>query len=113
MCRNIRVLHNFKPPTSQSEIRAAALQYVRKVSGLAKPKLKELELLEASAELIAKETKKLLKALPRHGEPRTREGEIEKARVRWAKREEQMFARLHRHPHSGHDHHPRPRLIEK
>jgi hypothetical protein len=94
MCRNIRVLHHFKPPSTTAEIRAAALQYVRKVSGLARPKAHELELLERSAAVVAAETKKLLKVLPKHGEPRTREGEIEKARTRWRKREEQMFARL-------------------
>jgi hypothetical protein len=105
MCRNIRVLHHFKPPSTDAEIRAAALQFVRKVSGLSKPKLAELALLEKSAKVVAAETKKLLKVLPKHGEPRTREGEIEKARARWAKREEQMFARL-RHSHGpGHKAH--------
>jgi hypothetical protein len=94
MCRNIRVLHHFKPATTTAEIRAAALQYVRKVSGLSKPRLDELLLLEHAAEHIAQETRRLLKTLPKHGAPRTREGEIEKARARWAKREEQMFKRL-------------------
>jgi hypothetical protein len=105
MCRNIRVLHHFKPPSTEAEIRAAALQFVRKVSGLSKPRLTELALLERSAAVVAAETRKLLKALPKHGEPRTRESEIEKARARWAKREEQMFARLHAHgPHGPHTH---------
>jgi hypothetical protein len=94
MCRNIRVLHNFKPPCTDLEIHAAALQYVRKVSGLTKPKPDELHMLEHAAEHIAAETKKLLGILPKHGEPRTREGEIAKARIKWAKREEQMFAKF-------------------
>ncbi len=94
MCRNIRVLHNFKPPSTQSEISAAALQFVRKVSGLTKPKGDELALLEKSAAIIAAETRRLLRILPKHGEPRTREGEVEKARHRWAQREQQLFARF-------------------
>ncbi len=94
MCRNIRVLHHFKPPSSESEIRAAALQFVRKVSGLQKPKADELALLNASAAVIAAETKRLLRILPKHGEPRTREDEIEKARARWRQREEKLFERF-------------------
>lgn len=94
MCRNIRVLHNFKPPTTDDEVRAAALQFVRKVSGLSKPNPADMKVLEKAAAVVAKETKKLLKALPQRGEPRTREGEIEKARAKWAKRELQMFARV-------------------
>src|SRR5262245_10033328 len=94
MCRNIRVLHNFKPPASETEIHAAALQYVRKVSGLSKPNSDELHMLEHAAAHIAKETKKLLGILPKRGEPRTREGELAKARLRWAKREEQLFKRF-------------------
>src|SRR5262249_51765169 len=94
MCRNIRVLHNFKPPCTDTEIHAAALQYVRKVSGLSKPKPDELHMLEHAAEHIAEETKRLLGILPKRGEPRTREGEIEKARLKWARREEQLWKRL-------------------
>src|SRR5688572_4529167 len=94
MCRNIRVLHNFKPPATKAEIHAAALQVVRKVSGLQKPNHDELHLLEHAAEVVAEETKKLLKRLPKKGSPRTRDGEIAKARERWARREEQLFKRF-------------------
>jgi hypothetical protein len=94
MCRNIRVLHNFKPPATAAEVHAAALQFVRKVSGLQKPKAHELKVLEHAATVIARETKKLLHHLPPHGEPRTRDGEIAKARARWVKREEQLFKRF-------------------
>ena len=105
MCRNIRVLHHFKPPTTQSEIRAAAMQFVRKVSGLQKPNEQDLKVLARSADIVARETKKLLKALPKRGSPRTREGEIEKARQRWRQREERIF-----HLHA---HHPNPNESEK
>jgi hypothetical protein len=94
MCRNIRVLHNFKPPATDAEIHAAALQFVRKVSGMQKPNHHDLELLEAAAAVVTRTTKKLLKDLPRRGEPRSREAEAEKARTRWIKREEQMFKRF-------------------
>ncbi len=94
MCRNIRVLHNFKPPATKAEIHAAALQFVRKVSGLQKPNHDELHLLEHAAEVVAEETTRLLKRLPKRGTPRTREGEIAKARARWVKREEQLFKRF-------------------
>ncbi|MBK7859372.1 MAG: DUF2277 domain-containing protein [Archangiaceae bacterium] len=94
MCRNIRVLHNFQPPATETEIHAAALQFVRKVSGLQKPNARDLKVLERAAAIVAKTTEKLLHDLPPHGEPRTREGEIAKARVKWAKREEQMFKKL-------------------
>jgi hypothetical protein len=88
MCRNIRVLHHFAPPTTDDEIHAAALQYVRKVSGLAKPPASA----EANAafaravEEVAASTKALLHALPERGSARTREGEREKARMRWVRR---------------------------
>jgi len=94
MCRNIRVLHNFEPPATAEEVHAAALQFVRKVSGLSKPNLHDFELLERAAKVITKETKRLLNELPKRGEPRTRDGEIAKARAKWVKREEQMFERF-------------------
>jgi hypothetical protein len=83
MCRNIRVLHHFEPPTTEEEIRAAALQYVRKVSGLAKPPADPAAFDRAVAE-VAKSTSALLAALPARGDARTREGEREKAKARWA-----------------------------
>ena len=94
MCRNIRVLHNFKPPATNEEVHAAALQFVRKVSGLSKPNVHDFELLERAATIITRETKRLLNELPKRGEPRTRDGEIAKARAKWVKREEQMYKRF-------------------
>jgi hypothetical protein len=90
MCRNIRTLHHFKPPTTPEEIHAAALQYVRKVSGMPKPARDAERIFERAVDQIAAATAKLLDALPERGEPRTREGEKEKARARWARREEAM-----------------------
>ncbi|MGN6110291.1 MAG: DUF2277 domain-containing protein [Kofleriaceae bacterium] len=88
MCRNIRTLHHFEPPTTPDEIRAASLQYVRKVSGLAKPPRDAELAFERAIEQIAEATTALLAALPARGEPRTREGEREKARTRWIRREQ-------------------------
>lgn len=86
MCRNIRTLHHFEPPTTPEEIRAAALQFVRKVSGTTKPS-KDAEPAFASAiDQITEITAALLAALPARGEARTREGERDKARVRWERR---------------------------
>ena len=90
MCRNIRTLHHFKPPTTPEEIRAASLQYVRKVSGVREPSKDAEAAFERAVEQITSVTKKLLDALPVRGEPRTREGEQEKARARWARRERAM-----------------------
>jgi hypothetical protein len=86
MCRNIRVLHHFEPPTTPEEIRAAALQYVRKVSGQNKAPVMANEAFERAIDEIAASTAKLLGALPARGTARTREGEREKARARWALR---------------------------
>ena len=87
MCRNIRVLHYFEPPTTESEIEAAALQYVRKVSGRAKPNATEQEAFDAAVATIAKATRDLLGKLEKRGGPKTREGEKEKARAKWQARE--------------------------
>lgn len=86
MCRNIRVLHNFAPPTTPEEIAAASLQYVRKVSGCVHPsQLNQAAFDEAVAEITAA-TERLLARLESRGEPRTREGEAAKGRARWEKR---------------------------
>ncbi len=90
MCRNIRVLHHFEPPTTAEEIRAAATQYVRKVSGLRAPtKADEAEFVRA-IEAVTRATNRLLENLPERGVPRTREGEKAKARSRWQSREARM-----------------------
>lgn len=90
MCRNIRVLHHFKPPTTPDEIQAAALQYVRKVSGLREPGHEAERAFEKAVEQVAAATAKLLDKLPEKGEPRTREGEKLKAKARWERRERQI-----------------------
>jgi hypothetical protein len=88
MCRNIRVLHHFEPPTTPDEMRAAALQYVRKVSGLPKPTAAEREAFERAVDEVTASTERLLAALAPRGAARTRDGEREKARARWKQREE-------------------------
>jgi len=90
MCRNIRTLHHFKPPTTPDEIHAAALQYVRKVSGMREPAKDAEAAFERAVNQIAAATTKLLGALPTRGEPRTREGEKAKAKLRWTRREQAM-----------------------
>jgi hypothetical protein len=86
MCRNIRVLFNFDPPATDDEIHAAALQYVRKVSGTNKPSAKNQRVFdEAVGELIAV-TKKLVASLETTSPPRNREVETKKAKERSAKR---------------------------
>lgn len=88
MCRNIRVLHHFQPPTTPEEMRAASLQYVRKVSGLNKPSQHDEAAFQRAIDEISASTERLLASLstPR-SEPRTREGEREKAARRWKMRE--------------------------
>ncbi|HTP51920.1 MAG TPA: DUF2277 domain-containing protein [Anaeromyxobacteraceae bacterium] len=87
MCRNIRVLYNFEPPTTDEEIRAAALQYVRKVSGLRAPSAADARAFERAIARIAASTAELLGTLRARTAVRTREGERERARVRGARRE--------------------------
>ncbi len=87
MCRNIRVLYNFQPPTTRDEIRAAALQYVRKVSGIQKPAITDAAAFEKAIEAVAASTERLLGALQARTAVRTREHEREKARARWGRRQ--------------------------
>jgi hypothetical protein len=90
MCRNIRVLHNFEPPTTPEEIRAAALQYVRKVSGLNKPPRGDVAAFDHAIDEVAAATARLLDSLHPGAHVRTRELEQERARARWRAREERM-----------------------
>ena len=92
MCRNIRVLYNFEPPTTPDEIRAAALQYVRKVSGLPKPNEADRAVFEEAVNAVAATTAKLVSELTARAPVRTREGEIEKAKARWKLREARVRA---------------------
>lgn len=86
MCRNIRVLHHFEPPTTDDEIRAAALQYVRKVSGLRAPGAADAASFDEAVDAVAGATRRLLSGLRARTAPRTREGEREKARARGERR---------------------------
>jgi hypothetical protein len=90
MCRNIRVLHNFKPPTTPEEVHAAALQYVRKVSGLNKPSAADERAFERAIATVAAATTRLLDGLTARAPVRTREGEKAKARARWTARAARM-----------------------
>lgn len=82
MCRNIRPLFNFEPPATEDEIRAAALQYVRKVSGSTKPSRANEAAFERAVDDIAEITARLVAQLVTHAPPKNREEEAEKARAR-------------------------------
>ncbi|WP_242354923.1 MULTISPECIES: DUF2277 domain-containing protein [Anaeromyxobacter] len=92
MCRNIRVLYHFEPPTTAEEIRAAALQYVRKVSGLREPSAADAPAFERAVSEIAASTERLLGSLQARTAVRTRERERERAIARGARREDRLRA---------------------
>jgi hypothetical protein len=82
MCRNIRTLHNFEPAASDDEIHAAALQYVRKVSGMTRPARVNEEAFQRAVEAVTEATSRLLGELVATAPPRDRAREIERARER-------------------------------
>ncbi len=82
MCRNIRQLHNFEPPATQDEVYAAALQYVRKVSGSTKPSQANQAAFDHAVHEVAHVTRHLLEALVTNAPPKDREVEAQKARAR-------------------------------
>lgn len=86
MCRNIRTLYNFEPPATDDEIRAAALQYVRKISGFNKPSQANEAPFQAAVEAIAAISRDLLSALETTAPAKNREQEAAKARARTAQR---------------------------
>lgn len=86
MCRNIRPLFNFEPPATEEEILAAALQYVRKVSGTRLPTGKNVSVFDKAVVDIAKATRALVHSLETTATPKNREDETAKARARNAKR---------------------------
>jgi hypothetical protein len=86
MCRNIRTLHNFEPPATEDEIRAAALQYVRKVSGSSKPSKANEYAFARAVDEVAATTRRLLDSLTTSAPPRDRELMAAQARVRALKR---------------------------
>ncbi len=86
MCRNIRTLHNFQPPATEDEVRASALQYVRKVSGSSKPSKANEEAFDEAVDAVAEVTTRLLDRLVTSAPPKDREVEAAKARARSAAR---------------------------
>ena len=86
MCRNIKTLYNFEPPVNDDEIRAAALQYVRKISGFNTPSKTNEAAFNAAVDAIAVISRGLLSTLETHAPPKNREEEAAKARARAAQR---------------------------
>jgi hypothetical protein len=86
MCRNIRPLHNFEPPATEDEVRAAALQYVRKISGFTKPSQANEEAFERAVEEVAEVSARLLDSLVTSAPPKDRDIEAEKRKARSAQR---------------------------
>jgi hypothetical protein len=86
MCRNIRTLHNFKPPATEEEVRAASLQFVRKLSGFARPSKANEAAFDRTVDAVAKAAQELLDALTTTAPPRDRAVEAAKARARAAAR---------------------------
>jgi hypothetical protein len=86
MCRNIKTLHNFEPPATEHEVREAALQYVRKISGTAKPSKANEAAFAQAVDEVADASSRLLAALVTSAPPRNREVEAERARARAAER---------------------------
>jgi hypothetical protein len=86
MCRNIRTLHNFEPPATHDEVRDAALQYVRKISGFTKPSRANAEAFERAVDAVAAASAQLLDELVTSAPPKDREVEAAKRRARAAER---------------------------
>lgn len=86
MCRNIRTLANFEPPATASEVQAAALQFVRKLSGMTRPSRANVEAFDRAVEDVATVAERLLHELQTNAPPKDREREAVKARTRAAKR---------------------------
>ncbi|HMN87105.1 MAG TPA: DUF2277 domain-containing protein [Bauldia sp.] len=86
MCRNIRTLSNFEPPATDEEIRASALQFVRKLSGSTRPSRANQAVFDQAVEEVAATARRLIDALEIHGPPRNRAVEAEKAKARAALR---------------------------
>ena len=86
MCRNIKTLHNFKPPATEEEIQASSLQFVRKLSGFTKPSKTNEEAFNRAVEKVSSAASELLQSLVTNAPPRDREVEAAKARARTAER---------------------------
>jgi len=87
MCRNIHTLYNFEPPATDVEVRDAALQYVRKISGFTKPSKANEVAFERAVEEVAAASRQLLAELVTSAPPKDREVEAAKARARWLERQ--------------------------
>ena len=87
MCRNIHTLYNFEPTATDDEVRAAALQYVRKISGFTKPSQANAEAFERAVDDVAAVSARLLDELVTSAPPRDREVEAAKKRARWLERQ--------------------------
>ena len=86
MCRNIRMLYNFDPPATDEEIRASAIQFVRKISGFSKPSRAKEAAFQSAVEAVSDAARQLLDALQTSAPPRNREEEAAKARAKAAAR---------------------------
>jgi len=86
MCRNIKMLHNFKPPATDEEIRASALQFVRKLSGFTRPSRANQPAFDRAVNQVAEAAQELLEALVTNSPPRSRDVEAAKARARGLER---------------------------
>jgi hypothetical protein len=86
MCRNIRTLYNFEPPTTREEVHDAALQYVRKISGFTKPSQANEAAFERAVEAVTAASARLLDELVTTAPPKNREAEAMKKRARWEQR---------------------------
>ena len=87
MCRNIHTLYNYEPPATEEDVHAAALQYVRKISGFTKPSRANAEAFERAVETVAAASQRLLGELVTSASPRDREVEAARARARWVQRQ--------------------------
>ena len=86
MCRSIRTLHNFVPPAADEEIRAAALQYVRKIAGVTRPSQANAAAFDEAIDAVTGATRRLVSRLVTSAPPKTREAEQARARERWQRR---------------------------
>jgi hypothetical protein len=87
MCRNIHTLYNFEPPATEEEVRDAALQYVRKISGFTKPSHANAEAFDRAVDAVAAASRRLLDELVTSASPKDREHEAAKKRARWAQQQ--------------------------
>jgi hypothetical protein len=87
MCRNIHTLYNFDPGATDEEVRNAALQYVRKISGFTKPSQTNAEAFDRAVDAVAAASSRLLSELVTNAPPKNREAEAAKKRARWLERQ--------------------------